>query len=157
VEWCEGIEADESRVDDLTNLTGRHLTQFKNWRGEDISKVTLRTNLSALRTFLRFCVSIDAVEPAIPEKLNVPTLDSGENHNTEHLTVDEANEILDYLSTFEYASMDHVLFKLQWTTSTRMSGLHSLDVDDFDFDERTLRIEHRPEKGTRLKNSALHV
>ena len=152
VEWCEGIEADESRVDDLTNLTGRHLTQFKNWRGEDITKVTLRTNLSALRTFLRFCVSIDAVEPAIPKKLNVPTLDSGENHNTEHLSVEEASEILDYLSTFEYANMDHVLFKLQWTTSTRMSGLHSLDVDDFDFDEQTVRIEHRPEKGTRLKN-----
>jgi len=101
---------------------------------------------------MRFCVSIDAVGHTIPKKVNVPTLDTAENHNSEHINADEAEAILDYLSRFEYASMDHVLFKLQWTTSMRMGGLHSLDVGDFDSEEQTLSVSHRPESGTRLKN-----
>lgn len=152
VEWCEGADTDDPRVENLNEITGRDFTRFKNWRGEDINKVTLRTNLSALRSFMRFCVSIDAVSPAIPEKINVPNLDSGENHNADHIDAEEAKAVLDYLSRFEYASIDHCLFKLQWTTGMRMSGLHSLDVDNFDASDATLAVAHRPEQGTRLKN-----
>jgi len=153
VNWCQGEDTDEPRVENLNEITGRDFTRFKNWRSEGINKVTLRTNLSALRTFMRFCVAIDAVGPVIPRKINVPTLDTSENHNSEHIEVDEAEEILNYLNRFEYASMDHVLFKLQWTTSMRMSGLHSLDVGNFDLDERTFNVVHRPDEGTRLKNN----
>ncbi|QAU13522.1 site-specific integrase [Halorubrum sp. BOL3-1] len=153
VEWCEGINADDPRIENLNNITGRDFTRFKNWRSEGINKVTLRTNLSALRSFMRFCVSVDGVDPVIPQKINVPTLDTSENHNSEHISADEATEILSYLNQFEYASMDHVLFKLQWTTSMRMSGLHSLDVGDVDAAERTLSVVHRPDQGSRLKNA----
>jgi len=153
VNWCQGEDTDEPRVENLNEITGRDFTRFKNWRSEGINKVTLRTNLSALRTFMRFCVAIDAVGPVIPRKINVPTLDTSENHNSEHIEVDEAEEILNYLNRFEYASMDHVLFKLQWTTSMRMSGLHSLDVGNFDLDERTFEVLHCPDEGTRLKNN----
>jgi len=68
VDWCEGADADETRVENLNEITGRDFTRFKNWRSEGINKVTLRTNLSALRSFMRFCVSVDAVPHAIPEK-----------------------------------------------------------------------------------------
>ncbi|PAU83521.1 integrase [Halorubrum salipaludis] len=152
VEWCEGADTDEPRVENLNNITGRDVTRFKNWRSEGINKVTLRTNLSALRTFMRFCVSVDAVSHAMPEKVNVPKLDSGANHNDEHIDASEAEAILEYLNRFEYASLDHVLFKLQWTTAMRMGGLHSLDVGDFDAENGTLSVTNRPEKGTRLKN-----
>lgn len=153
VNWCQGKDTGKPRVKNLNEITGRDFTRFKNWRSEGINKVTLRTNLSALRTFMRFCVAIDAVDPVIPKKINIPTLDNSENHNSEHIEVDEAEAILNYLSRFEYAGMDHVLFKLQWTTSMRMSGLHSLDVADFDSEERTLTVVHRPNEGTRLKNN----
>jgi len=33
-----------------------------------------------------------------------------------------------------------------------MSGIHSLDVEDFDADNGTLTVEHRPDTDTRLKN-----
>jgi integrase len=33
-----------------------------------------------------------------------------------------------------------------------MSGLHSLDVGDFDAEDGTLSASHRPDEGTRLKN-----
>jgi integrase len=158
--WCEGRSSpsarDENerdgRVSELNDITGRDFTRFKNWRSEGINRVTLRTNMSAVRSFMRFCVTIDAVPPVIPEKINVPDLDHGENHNDDHMGPEEAREILDYFHRFEYASMDHVLFKLQWTTGLRMSGLHSLDVGDFDGENGTLTVQHRPDEGTRLKN-----
>jgi integrase len=152
VRWCEGTDADGPRIENLNNLSGRDLTRFKNWRGENIGKVTLKTNLSAVRSFLRFCVKIDAVGHNLPDKVNVPTLNRGENERETLVETNEASDILDYLSTFEYASFDHVLFLLQWTTGMRMSGLHSLDVGDVNREEATLRVVHRPDHGTRLKN-----
>jgi len=155
VDFCEGAnrENGDPRVSDMTELTGRDLTRFKNWRSEDLQKVTLRTNLSTVRTFLRFCVSIDAVNPSLPEKGNVPTVDTEENHNDDYISPEDAEAILAYVDRFQYASLDHALFRCQWTTGMRMSGLHSLDVDDVDTDERTLTVRHRPEGGSRLKNS----
>lgn len=152
VRWCEGEDGEQERIENLNEITGRDFTRFKNWRSEGINKVTLKTNLSALRTFMRFCVKIDAVDSDTPEKINVPTLDRGENERETLVETEEAGKILDYLSRFEYASFDHVLFLLQWVTGARMSGLHSIDVDDFDADEGTVTIEHRPETDTRLKN-----
>ncbi|WP_229109451.1 tyrosine-type recombinase/integrase [Halapricum desulfuricans] len=153
VDWCEGADNDETaRVENLNEITGRDFTRFKNWRSDGINKVTLRTNLSALRTFMRFCVSIDAVDPSIPEKINVPTLDYGENERETFLSHERATTIRAYLRKFQYASLKHVLFTLQWHTGVRMSALHSLDVEDFDYEQETIRLRHRPDTDTRLKN-----
>jgi site-specific recombinase XerC len=154
VDFCEGADrsGEKPRIEDCTELTGRDLTRFKNWRAEDLEEVTLRTNLSTLRTFLRFCVSIDAVDPSLPSKLNVPDVDPEDNHNDEYLGAETADAITEYLDRFAYASLDHALFAVQWTTGMRMSGLHSLDVGDVDVDERTIDVHHRPDQGTRLKN-----
>lgn len=150
--WCDGADTDTPRVENLNNLTGRDLTRFKNWRSTGINKVTLKGNLSALREFMRFCVSIDAVDQTIPEKINVPVLDQGENRREEIMSVDRATSLLSYLGKYEYAGLDHTLFLLQWTTGMRMSGLHSLDLADVDEDTGTLHAVHRPDEGTRLKN-----
>lgn len=96
VDFCEGADrsSDESRVGDCTELTGRDIARFKNWRTENLEEVTLRNNLSTLRIFLRFCVSIDGFQLALSEKLNV--------HDA----------ITEYLDRFEYASLDHALFTI---------------------------------------------
>ncbi|MFB6102334.1 MAG: hypothetical protein ABEJ73_07170 [Haloplanus sp.] len=97
VRWCEGDDADEPRIDNLNNVSGRDFTRFKNWRSDRINKVTLKTNLSALRTFMRFCVKIDAVDGDTPDKINVPKLDRGENERETLVDTDQAGDILDYL------------------------------------------------------------
>ncbi|PSP55488.1 integrase [Halobacteriales archaeon QS_1_67_19] len=164
VRWCENSTKQNSlrsessegqtepRIENLNNIKGRDFTRFKNWRKEDIGNVTLKTNLSALRTFMDFCVKIDAVQPNIPDKINVPSLDQGENRRESMMDAERAETILTYLGKFEYASFDHVLFLLQWTTGMRMSAIHSLDIDDFHSDDAKLEVRHRPEQGTRLKN-----
>ncbi len=152
VRWCDGADADEPRIENLNDIRGRDFTRFKNWRKEDIGKVTLKTNLSALRTFMEFCVKIDAVESDIPDKINVPKLDQGENQRDTLMEAEQAQSILEYLHRYEYASLDHALFLTQWKTGMRMSAIHSLDVDDIQFDEAKLEVRNRPEEGTRLKN-----
>jgi integrase len=39
-----------------------------------------------------------------------------------------------------------------WNTAMRISSLHSLDVNDVLADENAVRLEHRPDQGTTLKN-----
>ncbi|WP_144925982.1 tyrosine-type recombinase/integrase [Halorubrum salsamenti] len=153
VRWSEGKDNDgEARIINLNRLSGRDLLRYKNWRQDRINTVTLKTQLSELREFLRFCVSIDAVEETLPEKVTVPSLEPGENVRETFMDPDEATTILQYLEQYHYASLDHVLMLLLWQTGARVAGIHSLDIGDIDTDEETLALRHRPDQGTRLKN-----
>jgi len=153
VEWCEGADnGDKPRLTNLNELSGRDILRYKNWRKDGLKTVSLKTQLSELRTFLRWCVSIDAVNYSIPEKIQVPTLDNGENVRETLMTEDEATDILSFLDTYEYATVDHVMILLLWQMGARVSGIYSLDVDDVDTDNCRIHVEHRPNEGTRLKN-----
>jgi integrase len=138
----------------LNRLNGRDILRYKNWRSDGINTVTLKTQLSELREFLRFCVSIDAVEESVPEKVTVPSLDDGENVRETLMRPDEATTILQFLEQYHYASLNHVLLLLLWQTGARMAGIHSIDVDDIDAEEGMIEIRHRPNRGTRLKNES---
>ncbi|WP_194286852.1 site-specific integrase [Halomicrobium sp. LC1Hm] len=153
VRWCEGANNNgEPRLTNLNEISGRDILRYKNWRKAGINKVTLRTQLSDLRQFLSFCTTINAVPESIVEKVELPVLERGENERETYMDHAEAMEIIDFLETYEYASLNHVLFLLTWQTGARISGLHSLDVGDIDFESERLAIRHRPDEGTRLKN-----
>jgi integrase len=53
---------------------------------------------------------------------------------------------------YEYASIDHVTATLLWHTMLRMGSIRALDVGDYDPEEQSLKIRHRPETDTPLKN-----
>jgi site-specific recombinase XerD len=57
IEWC-GKEG----LDNLNDLSGRNLMEFKQYRAKDLNPVSLKGQLDTLRAFVRFCESIDAVE-----------------------------------------------------------------------------------------------
>ncbi|ELZ00791.1 phage integrase/site-specific recombinase [Natrialba asiatica DSM 12278] len=149
--WC-----DEQGIENLNNLTGRKLHQFRLWRKRDgdLNRVSVRTQLSTIKQLLRFCETIDAVEPDLYEKVDVPELDKGENARSVMIKVDEAEEILTYLERFEYASIRHVIFLLMWRTAMRTGALRSLDIDDVDLEEGYIQVTHRAEYGTPLKNKS---
>jgi integrase len=63
-----------------------------------------------------------------------------------------ADGILDYLSTYEYASERHVTFLLIWHALLRRGAIHALDVGDYDSQEMSLDVRHRPETETPIKN-----
>jgi site-specific recombinase XerD len=72
VRWCE-----QEDLTNLNDLTGRRLYEYRLWRKDDgdLNPVSLRTQLSTLRAFVRFCESIDAVESGTHEEILLPILD----------------------------------------------------------------------------------
>lgn len=151
VEWC-----DEQGIDNLNNLTGRDLQRYRLWRqeGGDLNKVSLRIQMSSLRVFLKWAGSIEAVRDDLYDKVLVERVDPEDRMRDEMLEADDAQELLDYLSKYEYGSAEHVVIALLWETGMRIGAVYSIDVDDIDADDEYIELIHRPEKGTPLKNGS---
>lgn len=120
VRWC-----DEKDLDNLNDLTGRLLKEYRLWRTEEgsLNKVTVKTQMDTLRVFIRWCEAIDAVEMDLSEKVQSPTLDTGDNQRDAILDAEEAEAILEYLSTYHYASFGHALMATLWEAPTRAQAL----------------------------------
>lgn len=149
VQWC-----DEQEVTNLNDLTARSLHEYRLWRKEDgdLKTITLKGQLSTLRVFIKFCETIDGVEQGLHDKILIPSVDDEEAVSNSMLDAERAKPILDYLGKYEYASKRHALFSVLWHVGCRMGAAHSLDVSDFDSDQQSLTIQHRPGNGTQLKN-----
>jgi len=149
VEFCVNND-----IDNLNHLTGRNLHRYRQWRDrQDIAPMTLRTHMATLRVFLEFVATIDGCEEGLREKVVLPEVKKEDQAKDVKLEESRANEILDYLDRFHYASREHVIIAVLWHTGIRLGTLRTLDVDDFDPDgEALLRIRHRPDTGTPLKN-----
>jgi len=151
VRWCG-----ENGVENLNELTGRHLHRFRLWRKDDgdLNAVSLQTQMSTLKVFLRWAGSIEAVDPNLYSKVMVPQVSGDEERRDERLNAETAQEILDYLAKYHYASREHVLLALLWETGVRIGGANSLDVRDLDTEGQALTFRHRPDEGTTLKNGS---
>jgi site-specific recombinase XerD len=145
--------ADEHDIETMAELGGKNLHEYRLWRREDgdLNTVSLHTQLSTLRVFLKFCASIEIVDGGLPEKLVIPTLKNGQEQRDSILAPDHATNALSYLERYEYASPDHVTLLLLWQTGMRVGALQSLDVDDYNRTKGQLHIRHRPQGGTSLK------
>jgi site-specific recombinase XerD len=143
VQWCESTD-----LTNLNDLTARSLHEYRLHRKErdDLCKVTLRTQLSTIRAFVKFLESIDAVEQGLHDKMLIPSMDAGEGTRDRMLEQDSAEAMLAHLRRYEYASKRHALLAILWTTGCRMGGAHSLDVPDFDAEGQPLAFCHRPAK-----------
>lgn len=148
VEFC-----DEHDIENLNELSGRDLHRYRTWRSrDDISTMTLRTHLATLRVFLEFAASVDAVDQGLREKVVLPEVSREEESRDVKLSESRGERVLDHLDQFEYASRDHVIFALLWHTGIRLGTLRAFDVDDWDPDSPCLRVRHRPDTETPLKN-----
>ena len=149
IEWVEGTE-----IGNMNNLTARHIHKFRLYRKEEdnINTVTVRTQLSTIRVFVKFLESIDGVEQGLSDKILIPSMDGQQGVRDRMLTSEEAETLLEYCRRYEYASRRHVMLEIMWATGCRIGGMNSLDVEDFDAEERALAFRHRPDTGTTLKN-----
>lgn len=154
--WC----GDED-IDNLNELTGRDLHRFRIARSEGtipgydaLAPVSLNGVLSTIRVFLEFCASVDGVEPGLRERVLLPDFDDEEAARDEMLDDDRAEELLDYLERFRYASREHVIVALLWHAGIRLGSLRAIDVGDIDLEEGCIDLRHRPETDTPLKNAS---
>ncbi|MDZ5811396.1 tyrosine-type recombinase/integrase [Halorubrum sp. AD140] len=161
VECCR----QEGAIDNLNELTGRHLYEYRIWRREggyskgkvdELAKKTLHSNLSTLRSFLRFCGEIEAVPSDLYEKMPLVKLTRDDEVSDSYLRPERAADIVEYLSRYEYASRDHVVWALIWHTGARLGAVRSLDRQDLELEgnKPSIGFVHRPETGTPLKNDA---
>lgn len=154
VRWCEG----EGGIDDVSEITGRAIHEWRVWRQdegsekEQLSPETIRSEIHTLRVWLRFGASIGAVDPETHENIVVPA----ESKRTRNVMIEagHAKEILQHLRKYRYASAEHAIIRVFWMTGIRSGTLRGLDVEDFNFTEASLRIRHRPEEGSTLKNGS---
>ena len=149
VAWCE-----ENGIDNLNDLTGRHLHQFRLWHMEehDINQLSLRQHMCTLRVFLKWAASIEAVPPNLYDKVMVPQVGRDERQRDDMLEAGEAREVLKYLSKYHFASRRHVIVALLWETGIRVGAANSIDLGDVYLDEGYIDLVHRPDRGTTLKN-----
>lgn len=149
VRWC-----DEQGIENMNEIYGRDLQQYRLWRREDggLNNVTMVTQLSTLRVFIRWCENIDAVAEGVHDKIMLPSLSKNEDRREVMLDPEDAKKLIEYLRKFEFATRTHALIELMWHTGLRIGAAHSLDVEDYKTDETYIEIRHRPERGTRLKN-----
>lgn len=155
VRYCELED-----IDNLNDLSGRTLDDYYIWRREksssevsELSRKTMRDEMYLFRNFIEYLEGIEAVEPGLHERIRIPTLEPGDGVRDIELEPERARQILDHLRKYEYASREHVVWLLHCHTGRRPGGLHSLDVEDFQFeaDEPYVQFKHWGDS-TRLKN-----
>lgn len=146
-EWCA-----ETELEDVAELDGFHVHDFKIHRREnaDIQETTLRNNMVALRTFVRWLESMGVVSGEVADKILIPNPDD-DTRDTK-IEPETARDILEYLEKFEYATLRHAAFTLLWDTGFRLGTIRALDLDDYHSEEQYVEVQHRPETGTPLKN-----
>lgn len=136
----------------MNNITGRKLHNYKMWRSEGIKPITLKTQLDTLRMFLKFCERIEAAPKHVHKRVSSPTITGNGDQRDEILQDEQVDQILSFLEKWEYASLRHVVVYLLWHTGMRSGSARALDVDDYDSEDEYVKIKHRPETGTPLKN-----
>lgn len=146
--------ADEQDIENLNNLTGRDLHEYRIWRRNDgdLSVVSEKTQMDTIRVWISWCESIDAVPKDLSTKVRSPSLSNGDNVRDEMVSRQQARDILEYLRTYEYASARHATFYLLWHCALRRGSLVALDLRDYSPDEQYLEVRHRPDQGTPIKN-----
>jgi len=139
IDWLE-----DRGLDDLNDLTGREMMRFDaHERDRGLEQNTLNSRFGTIRLFLKFCVKLDAVPKTLPWKVEPPELSKEDRVNREKLTSERADELLENLGTYHYASLDHALVFTMWRTAARIGALHALDLDDVYLSEEDLsRLRH---------------
>jgi site-specific recombinase XerD len=148
VEWCE-----REGIENLNEFSGRDIHRFRSKRRDedDLATATMKGQLATLRTFFRFCASIDGVEQGLDEQIILPTT-TEDDAREEMLDPDRAQKMLAHLDQYRYATLEHALLSVLWHTGLRIGAAVGLDIEDYDSTEQYLDLVHRPDEGTSLKN-----
>lgn len=158
VRWCQMTDEDEEKeeIESMHDLRPSHINEWKTWRKDeyDLKKITLKTHLDTLRVFFRWCARNDYVFDGLIDAVPHLSVKREDQVNETWLPPERGNQIKEYVR--KYASVEkRAIFELFWATGLRLCSVHSLDVDDFDAEDRYVSLEHRPEQGTTLKTAKL--
>lgn len=95
-------------ITDLRNLDSDEIQRYKEHRLEKVKPITARNDMRTVKNFVQFCESIQAVPQGLSGLVRIPKVSEDDEICDDLLTREEAVELLDYLSKYEYASIRHV-------------------------------------------------
>lgn len=147
--------ADAEDIEFVNEIGPIDMHRYKKTRSGQVTKVTVKTQLDTLRVFVKFLSKMGFVDDKLPQAVLSPTL--SESHARDELLEPEAAQsILSYLEKYDYASFKHIIALLLYRTLLRRGALRGIDIRDCNFDGEnpTISIKHRPETDTPLKNKA---
>lgn len=148
VEFCndEGIQS-------IRNVTGWDIESFETERrNQGLEALSLHKELSTLRLFLEYCARIELVDDDLPDKVDPPDVPRDAHVDETRLKPDDARDLFGHYDANDYGSRAHALLALTWYTGCRLGGVRALDVDDYYPGEQYVHFQHRPDRGTPLKN-----
>jgi integrase len=153
VQWAQ----DERHpvVDDVAELDAEAVLDYRIARNEaGKAPSTIEGEIRTIKLACGIWAALDWVDRDLPERVDdlIPSVSKSEGTSRESMAADRVEAMLDYLDRFDYASRPHVVLALIWQTGMRRSAVRSLDLRDVDLDGAALRLRHRPETGTILKN-----
>lgn len=154
LEFC-----DYSDIDDLSELSSTDLTGFKQWRkrDENVGLAALHGQLANIRVFIRGCENMKIVDEGLADDIEMPDLDDSDIVSYTRLDSDAADRILEYHGEHDYVTREFAEFAVIWGVLIRLGGIQSLDLDDYNREEKYIELEHNPEEDTPLKNGASEV
>lgn len=140
MEFC-----DENDIEYLHELNGRQFDRYKIWRREkgDLNNVSLNTQLSTIRVFIKWCEKVDAVPRGFHEYIDPPTMAPQEDVSEDILEDGDASDVLGYLRRYEYATRNHAMMELFWHTGMRTGALRAIDLEHIDHDAMSIAIRHQ--------------
>lgn len=150
IDFCEKHD-----ISTIGEVGGYIIESWKDKRKGEVKQITFHNNVKTLRVFIRWCETAELVEYGTADRMDIPEVTRQEAVSDDSLDLSQAESLLRYLNTYEYASRQHALFKTLWHTGCRISGAISLDVEDFDHgDGPILKFRNRKAQGTALKNGS---
>lgn len=141
-------------ITNLNEVNGRDLHRFRLWRRADgdLAAISEKTQMDTIRVFIRWVATIDAVPSDLHSKVVSPSMAEDDEAKDVKLDSEVAERMLEYRSDYGYASARHVCLLLIWRALLRRGAVRTLDVDDYDQQEMSLEVEHRPETDTPIEN-----
>lgn len=143
---------EDEGVETTDEIHPRHLQAYKRKRLKEVKPVTLDGQLDTVTVFLRTLEHQHVVEPGLHQYVPDVEVEPEEERRTAFLDVEVGDKILEHQRKYNYGNVEHVIFEMMWSTTMRICEIRAVDVDDYDSDKRMIRLRHRPETGTALKN-----
>ena len=126
---------------------------IREWLGhlyeQKLAAVSMRRKLAAVRSFLKFQLREGFVDKNVARLVRTP---KAPKPLPEVMTAEQTNALVDGVSTaaekFErpYPARDLAIFELLYGCGLRISELVGLNLDDFDFSERWIRVRGKGKK-----------
>ncbi|QRV15004.1 tyrosine-type recombinase/integrase [Haloterrigena salifodinae] len=152
VQYCEnnGVE----RIGDINNYLLESWVQKR--ENENVKPITAKQTAKLNRVFIKWCENSGLVEPGTADRIRIPETDERDEVSQETVRRDQAQQVLNTLSTYEYGTRKHVAFRFMWDVGCRASGAIALDIDDLGTNPKngkpTVQFRDRKQQGTPLKN-----